>query len=283
MAANPVVNQYAATFLNPFDSSLAQPKILDGSVTRSAGVRFRNVGSVTLDGTGADTYFILFPGYSTCLCWKLAAAAATSPSVNPSHLGTLTDRENIRRIRLVSSAVKFSLENTSDDNEGTWEAIRIPFNADEWAVNDSTAPIGEDFMIIPMNTFAYPDMANHATYQSGRLKDIDRFLFKLNSVAPDHEFTDLSSTVGGAVSANLRIYDSWPYIDRQFDIVVIKLKGRVSATVPSVIRYDVVSNQEVVYKDGTALGRIMTPNTMLPGMNVILDRTRFMLPAVQIS
>lgn len=272
--------QYITSLLNPFDSTFAQPKILDGSVPRSAGIRFRNVGTVTLDGTGADTYFILYPGFSYCLNWKTDTDYPVAPSINPSHVGTLADRVNVKKLRMVSCGLRLSLENTSDDNEGSWEAVRIPYNFDDWELIDQSSPTMEDLAVKIKSAFTITDMPNHSTFQTGRLKDIHRFLFKLNSVKPDHDFTNLNqsqTTLSGLSDATVSP------LDASFDVVVIKVNGRVNATVPSVLRYDVVSNQEVVYKEGTALGRIMGPNVMFPNINVILDKTRFMLPAIQVA
>jgi hypothetical protein len=281
---------YVLTLLNPFDSRFPQPKILDGGETRSAGVRFRSVGNVTLTSDGSANYFVLFPGFSYCLNWKTAAGAPAMHSIHPSHLGSLTSRQDVRKVRLVSAGLKLSLENTSDDNEGNWEAIRIPIDITDFEYVDGAAQVAEDFGLKLKTAFAVTDLANHSTYQTGRLRDIHRFLFKLNSTDPDHDFCEVDKYTGvgdpawdnTVHSANLTA-QLRSLLDSAFDIVVIKITGRVDAAAPSVIRYDLVSNQEVVYKDGTALGRLMTNNVMMPSMDVIHDRTRFMLPAIQLA
>lgn len=280
---------YVLSLLDPFDSRFPQPKILDGSETRSAGVRFRNVGNITLPVDGSPQYVVLFPGFSYCLNWKTTSGAASMHAINPSHLGSLTLRQDIRKVRLVSAGLRLSLENTSDDNEGNWEAVRIPVQGTDFIFTDATAQTAEDFGVKLRDAFAMSDLANHSTYQTGRLRDIHRFLFKLNSTDPDHDFVhvnpltaatdpiwDGNSSYGGLNNQAVSLL-----LDKAFDAVVIKITGRIDPTVPSVIRYDLVSNQEVVYKDGTALGRLMSLNTMFPQMDVILDKTRFMLPAIQ--
>lgn len=267
--------EYVLSLLDPFDQRFPQPKLLDGSVTRSSGVRFRNVGRIQLNKIGQPDYILVLPGFSNTLAWYVNGDAFWStPIAHPSHMGNVTDRGNVRRIRYVSGGVKLSLLNSSDDNEGYWEAIRIPYS--NLIGSDGLAPVGEDGLLIPTDITApsFTNLASYSTYQTGRLRDIHRFMFKLNSVNPDHDF----KKPFGATPVN------WNELyDEGFDCVLIKLYGRVDATVPSILQYDVVSNQEVEYKDDTALGRLMNNNIMVPNMNVLLDKTRFMLPAIQLA
>jgi len=276
---------YVLSLLDPFDTRFPQPKILDGSEQRSAGVRFRNTGNVTLPADGTAQFFVLFPGFSYWLNWKTPAGAPSMHTIAPSHLANTTLRNDVRRVRLVSCGLKLSLENTSDDNEGNWEAIRIPVTANDFGFLDTTNPSGEDFGVKVVDTFERSDLANHTTYQTGRLRDIHRFMFKLNSVDPDHDFTKVNSFTGNTAGGGGVTFETAmnQMLDTAFDVVVIRVTGRVDAVQPSVIRYDVVTNQEVVYRDGTALGRLMTNNVLIPTMNIIHDRTRFMLPGIQLA
>lgn len=269
------VVDYTRSMLDPFETTITQPKILDGSVTRSSGLKFRHTGNITLDSTGAENFIFLVPGLSNVLSWR-TPATSTTPSTTtafPTHLGTTTDRANLRRARLVSVGLKLSLLNSSDDNEGYWEAIRIPVEAQ--TLTDATAPIGEDYLVSPSTSFSPSNFANFQTFQTGRLRDLHRFMFKLNSVAPDHPFKEVLPS--GSTPAVTDCYD------QHFDMIVIRLVGRIDAVTPSMLQYDVVCNQEVVYKDDTVMARLATLNNMLPNMNVLLDKTRFILPAVQFA
>lgn len=266
------LDTYTASFVDPFDSRIPQPKILDGSVTRSSGLKFRQTGNITLDATGGENMIALIPGFSNGLVWTTTTGnLTTTHTAFPTHLGTTTDRGNVRRVRLVSSGLKLSLLNSSDDNEGYWEAVRIP--AQRLTLADTTAPEGED-MRLYANRIA-SQFANFQTFQTGRLRDIHKFLFKLNSVAPDHPMTEVlpDSTVPS-------VNNCW---DQAFDMIVIRIVGRIDAVTPSMLQYDFISNQEVVYKEDTVMARLATLNTMIPNMNVLLDKTRFILPAVQIT
>lgn len=265
---------YVKSLLDPFDTLFPQPKLHDGSVTRSSGLKFRQTGNITLDAAGGDNFIVLLPGFSNGLCWKRPADAswqATTPF--PTHLGTTTDRGNLRRVRLVSTGLRLSLLNSSDDNEGYWEAIRVP--TERINLIDVTTPYGEDYRVAPDSTFSFSNFANYPTFQTGRLRDLHRFLFKLNSVAPDHPFVEVQRPdfAPTAITA----------YDLNFDMVVIRIVGRIDAVTPSMIQYDTVSNQEVVFKDDTVMSRLATLNTMIPNLDVLLDKTRFLMPSIQIA
>lgn len=273
------VVDYTQSLLDPFDTTFPQPKLYDGSVTRSSGLKFRQTGNITLDAAGGDNFVVVLPGFSNGLCWKRPGDATyLTTNAYPTNLDTLTNRANVRRVRLVSSGLKMTLLNSSDDNEGYWEAIRIPFET--VALQDQAAPIGEDYKILPLSTFAPTNFANYNTFQTGRLRDLHRFLFKLNSVAPDHPFSEIIDGNGTPPVATSSTNRPW---DSAFDIVVIRLVGRIDAVTPSMIQYDFISNMEIVYKDDTVMARLATLNTMVPNLDVLLDRTRFILPAIQVA
>lgn len=267
------LDTYAASFLDPFDGRITQPKIMDGSVTRSSGLKFRQTGNITLDATGADNWLVLLPGFSSGFYYRSGTSAFNPPLLYTQHLGTTSLRSNLRRVRLVSQGLKLSLLNSSDDNEGYWEAVRIPVA--DLVIRDATAPIGEDYAVQLPNSFALTNLADYPSFQTGRLRDIHRFLFKLNSVAPDHPFKETIPA-----SANLSLRDAY---DEQFDMIAIRIVGRIDAVSPSMLQFDHMSNQEVVYKDDTVMARLATLNTMVPNMDILLDRTRFILPAIQIA
>jgi len=266
---------YVRSLLDPFDQTFSQPKLFDGSVTRSSGLKFRQTGNITLDGTGADNYIALIPGLSNGLCWRKAGDSIyTVTSPYPTHLGTTTDRGNIRRSRLVSQGLKLSLLNSSDDNEGYWEAIRVPVESINF--EDTTAPVGEDYRVRLVTSFAPSNLANYNTFQTGRLRDLHRFLFKLNSVAPDHPFKEILAPSVAPTTTN-------ELIDLHFDMIFIRIVGRIDAVTPSMLQYDFIANHEVVYKDDTVMARLATMNSMLPDLPVLLDRTRFVLPSIQVA
>jgi len=110
------------------------------------------------------------------------------PKLN-SAFGELTDYSNIAQWRIVSQAMKFKLVNTDEENDGWWEACRIPYEAelDTLALADQ----GGDLSAGTHNTnhlalyrekipIAYTDsMVEIPGYMCGLLKDLHKHEFKL--------------------------------------------------------------------------------------------------------
>jgi len=263
--------EYIQSLIDPFDNQFQQPKLYDGAQQRSSGLRFRNTGNITLDAAGGTNYLVLLPGFSNGLCWKLPDTAGLvylTTARYPTHVDDSSDRANISRLRLVSAGLQLSLLNSSDENEGYWEAVRIPIQIADIFQD----PFG-DYASVPNIAFGINDMANHHTFQTGKLRDIHRFQFKLNSTSPFHPFKTVPVVADEGVST----------FDDAFDMVVIKVVGRVDAVTPSTLKYDVVSNQEVVYTENTSLSRLMTKNMTIPDIEMLHEATRYILPAIQIA
>lgn len=267
---------YARSLLNPFDKSISQPRLLDGKVTFSSGIRLRATGEITCNGIGS-TYIALIPGLSNVLCWRVDSDQSV-PEVTPNpfggHLDTTSDRDNVKCSRLVGAALRLSLVNSADQNEGYWEAARIPTSALDFHFSEPD-PIGSPGVTntaIALN-LAEIDLSNHSTYQTGKLRDIHRYQFKLNAIDNDINFS--------------KILTEPPEINQftseQWDTVIIKLHGRVEVGAPSMVMYDCISCQEVIYSDNTALSRLMTVTQYNKDTKALLSRTRSIPPAIQIS
>jgi hypothetical protein len=274
-----MARQYITSLVDPFNTRMAQPKLLDGATRRSSGLRFRSTGNITLEGQGLDNYMVLFPCFSQGVSWRrINDIDYTYATPYPNHMLAGTDRNNVKMCRLVSSGLKLSLMNNADDNEGYWEAIRIPLDSIEWG--DSAAPVFEDGVVhLPSGT-TFPNMANYYSFQTGLLRDLDRFLFKLNSTQADHPFVNVSLETNVNYASGIATNG---LLDRNFDVIVIRLVGRINTTTPSVIKYEHMSNQEVIYKQDTLMARLATNSPMVGNMPMLLERTSFETPAIQIS
>lgn len=279
---------YTKSLLDPFDKGVSQPKLLDGKVARSSGIRLRATGEITCNSAGT-TYIALLPGASNVICWRTDSdplVPETTPSPFQGHLDTEADRGNVKATRTVGTALRLSLVNSADQNEGYWEAARIPTSAIDFAFTETSPEIVEDLLAVPpvvgvpavTNSAVYMnlgslDLSNYATYLTGKLRDIHRFQFKLNAVDNDINFT--------------RILTEPPKVDQfcseQWDTVIIKIHGRVEVGAPSMIMYDCISAQEVMYKENTALARLMSASPYVPQTKSLLTRTRFQPPGVQIA
>lgn len=124
---------YIQSLLNPFDNSIPQPKILDGKVSRSSGVRLRSTGEISCNTQ--TTYVALIPGKSNAICWRNIdnqSIPETTPSPFQGHLNYETDRSKISKTRIVGTALRLTLVQGTDRNEGYWEAARITTSALEF-------------------------------------------------------------------------------------------------------------------------------------------------------
>lgn len=265
---------YVRSLVDPFNLTISQPKLLDGRVDRTAGLRFRTTGDITCK-TNGPTYIALFAGCANVISW-VSADTPQVPEGFVNHIGTTADTEVIDSLRIVSTALRLSLVNSSHENEGYWEAARIPHKNTDFiqpttAVTPGGTATANRLMVDPTKLAAYAEkLSQYATFQSGKLRDLHRHQFKLNSWDIDHDFMQFSNPTNSPGSG-------------RFDTIIIKIHGRVDATSPSVIHYDSVSNQEVVYNEGTVAARLMTRNVAIDGFDQILQKTNYTLPSVKIA
>lgn len=269
------IQVYTKTLLDPFDKGMAQPKLLDGKVARSSGIRLRATGEITANGAGS-TYIALIPGVSNVLCWRVDNDQ-TVPEVTPNpfqgHVDTVNDRANVKCVRNVGTALRLSLVNSADQNEGYWEAARIPTNAMDFRF--AATPGGEPDAVssavyMPLGEL---DLSNYQTYLTGKLRDIHRYQFKLNAIDNDIDFAKIREEPPA-------IQD---FVSEAWDTIIIKIHGRVEIGAPSMLMYDCISSQEVIYRENTALARLMTHTPYVPSTKSLLTRTRFNAPAIQIN
>jgi hypothetical protein len=251
------MEEYLVSLLDPFDITIRQPKIDDGRASVSAGVRLRATGTVTIDDANRQMNFYLFPAVANCVSWEEDIGGKGGPALFPDHVAVdgLTVTNAIRH-RIVSCGLRLELLNASLENDGFWEAARVP-------VDPSAFTIGVDGVCKPTGTLpSVTNLSNHPTYQTGKLRDIHRFQFKLN---PENVDVNYSTTM----------------IKPEFDMIIIKINGRTAGN--TMIMYNTVSNQELIYKEGTALARLQTPSVIESNISTILSKARYQLPAVQIE
>lgn len=273
---------YTKSLLDPFDKGMSQPKLLDGKVSRSSGIRLRATGEITCNGMGS-TYIALIPGASNVLCWRVdddPTVQEVTPTPFQGHLDSVPDRDNVKATRTVGVALRLSLVNSADQNEGYWEAARIPTSALDFSFTQTaegdplaTPPTINEFNTSVSLKLGSLDLSNYATYLTGKLRDIHRYQFKLNAIDNDINFS--------------RILTEPPTVDQfvseQWDTIIIKVHGRVEIGAPSMIMYDCISCQETIYTENTALARLMTTSPYVPQTKSLLTRTRFNPPGVQIA
>lgn len=280
---------YTKSLLDPFDKGMSQPKLLDGKVSRSSGIRLRATGEITCNSAGS-TYIALIPGASNVICWRVdddPLITENVPTPFQGHLDTVADRGNVKATRTVGTALRLSLVNSADQNEGYWEAARIPTCALDFKFQELTPFIAGNGTPGDPQEFDTPatystatsmalgnlDLSNYQTYLTGKLRDIHRYQFKLNAIDNDINFS----------RCIVEPPDVENFVSEQWDTILIKVHGRVEIGAPSMMMYDCISNQEVMYKENTALARLMTTSPYVPQTKSLLTRTRFNPPGVQIA
>lgn len=266
-----------AILTNPF-AMVSQPKLWDGKKSSSSGIRLRTTGELTLDQAG-PTYLCLVPGHSTCLAWQTAPATDYYNLPFKGHLGTAVDRANVKLARLVSVGLRLTMINNSDQNEGYWEAARISVQPSDFVVDVATGalrykltqptdPLLVGTGLSGSNPVPNITLSNHLSYQSGKLRDLEKIQFKLNSVDDQHDFAPIFEPP----TADM-------FLDQAFDMILIKLHGRQQNTGATQLMYDAVSNQEVIYLEDTSLARLMTANLKVPAYDYILENSNTRLPS----
>jgi hypothetical protein len=166
----------------------------------------------------------------------------------------------IKQWRLVSQATKVMLTNNYDNNEGWFEAFRTTLEHDEVYTRRVDAPANDfnyfgaanplahrTFILCPRSNYLNRNNAvEHPSYVSGKLRDIGKYIFQLKPVNSDHRFVDFTNTT---------TYDKM--YDTSYDTIIITIHGRpmVGAAPGSSVVVHTVSNQEVIYDEGSALSR----------------------------
>jgi hypothetical protein len=265
------MEKYVESLLDPF-VQFDNPKIYDGRAPRSSGFKLRTTGEVALK-TNGPSFFVLFPGLCNNLYINNGVSTYEGPPAYNNHIRTPADRASIKKARVVSAGLRFSLMNSAIENEGFFEAVRVPFVRSDFELHTG---LTDDAFIAHIETLAgttpVMDISNHQTYFMGKLRDIHRYQFKLNYENPDQEFNEISS-----------VTDIKQMISPGLDVIIIKIHGRNVSTSPSSLMFDCVTNQEVVYVENTALGRLMTQNPKLPNMDELLTKTNYGAAAIQVA
>jgi hypothetical protein len=282
---------YMETLINPFSTTLKSPKILDGEIKNTAAIKVRATGEI-ICGTDVNTNIVLFPGLTNVICYSTnpsggentagawnTADIKVDGTVFKKHLSGAVDRSVVRAARLTGAGVRFFLTNSAEEDDGYWEACRITNHQatyDFGFLNDSNGNLAEYASKVLSPDF---DLANNTTYQFGQLRDIHKYVFKLNSEDNEHKFSPVSGLnqsqdLGNNNLTALADLDQW-------DMIFIKIRGRRTPSAPSVLRFDSVANQELVYAEDSPLARMMDETPRDNNIEGYLTYSRVDLPAFQ--
>lgn len=267
---------------NPFSSATAQPKIPDGKCYASLGTK-RNLVATSDFKTGESfREYVLMPNLIAPLVelGPEATATAITEYVTPfakriislnraANIGGKTalsqlNSKEVTKFRVVSQGLKMTLVNSTDDNDGWFEAFRFkPDYVTETKFDEAgitALPVGAD---IP-DTMSYPslkagqifglmaaggqrkfNMAEKGNYVTGKLRNIHRYTWQNKRVSTDKDFMDIPT--GGTLSpANL--------FDNEFDTIIIRVHGMET----SKLMLHVTQNVEYICSESHDLHNFMT-------------------------
>lgn len=284
---------YMEALINPFSHTIALPKILDGEVRRSAAMKLRATGEIICSPVH-NTNIILFPALTNVICWCTEPDGSfpdvpnhdrvlNNSAVFRNHLSTEEGRSNVRLCRLVGAGLRLWLTNPAEEDDGYWEACRINSQVVGTDITFfDNPPDGTNAKVLKALDMDY-DMVNNSTYQFGQLRDVNKHIFKLNSTDNQHKFSALTGLNGRPKEPGPA--DSDPPLDdtKNFDMIFIKIRGRRNAATPSVLRFDTIANQELVFSEETQFERLMEKTVRIPNIEGFLEHSSVDKPSFQVS
>lgn len=189
---------------------------------------------------------------------------------NNQELRLVTSQNSPEKWRLVSQGLRLTPINNAELNSGWFEAIRVPssYNIQECAIVSASDPANAPSCIsVDLKSFEggiafASNWANYPGYISGKVRDLPRHVFYLQTVGDRnyHDANDINdcSAIGDEYARfQSSVEDIEGYIDTTFDTVLIRINGIPStsdAQVPA-IHYHSVSNLEHIQQANSLLKR----------------------------
>lgn len=268
----------------PFSTRTKYPKIPDGKVDHSVGLNFAFSQNVKFQPT-SPVYIILYGGHTTCACIFnfITPPGANAPRPNIISYGKFVqymipryeiptqgttyklvfDQCGYSSYRYVSAGLRITADDGPWNVGGQWQAMRIPcnkLNRDFRYVYNQSHPDWNT--VLPTGTFMTnvnnTRFEDNPTFQSGMLKTIDDFEFRLKSQNLEHMFQGLpdyldldnvnfnqnTTEFGNEVIDGEDLQHNFDFtLDDNFDIVVVKIDS--SGHLDN-ISYQVTANIECV-------------------------------------
>lgn len=292
---------------NPFSTATNQPKLPDGKANSSMGGKRHCVG--TIDFGEVNTMdIIISPRADTPIFWSSAKrnandgnqfAVAGKGDFADNHplnrafeaTGSTTqikqnDAAEISRWRLVSQGCKLTLTNSTDDNDGWFEAFRfVPKAGTPNYISSTTAgsPIGistvprtDLFGNRPLGTTAQPitadfdmNLASKGQYVTGKLRNLHRYVWTNRPHSNDVEFKSMAQELlVASTSVNAGINPNnveTAFHDNDYDVIWIRVHGRGipanaqgGCCLPTRLMFHVCQNVETIFSEQNLLHSFMT-------------------------
>lgn len=314
--------------LNPFSSSSDGVRLPDGAVTHSLPNKHRVTNEIkSVAGGASDIHVLLYANMHGGMSWtnvdpntpgvtKLSnitsyrysnAGEHQVADYEPTTGGSfekvvINNAGDIAKWRNITTALKLTLTNQQERNDGWFEACRVNLVADMEHYNVGTTNSGDDLTAIWNNIQLLPNellfanldgqnLAEQPGYVVGSLRDIHKHQFQLSQVARDNEFLNqeehynmehTASALDLSDFSAVAPADLWDTFnmqlepgsrggkaffnatyDRAFDMVYIRIHPSTVAGATSNFIADLVCHQEIVYELNTTLQKYMLPAHVL--------------------
>lgn len=247
-----------AVMRNPFSTATTTPKVCDGKLGHSVGVREGTAFQVADEG--GEIVFILYPGLTSSVCTMTNALLSPVVTDYPNSIdsqaftGGVKANDNPDRFRLVSAGMRVTCINNAENNNGWFEAIRVPigfsFSNATGSVFDTVLRDDQPVINPFLENELYKDTnswANHPSYVTGKLRNLEKHMFYLQPTG-DREVNLLAS--------------GSDMFDKNFDIIMLRIHAAASedTTQKLTCMCHVVSNWEYNYDAGNVRSRYHSPS-----------------------
>nr|UOF82350.1 capsid protein [Cressdnaviricota sp.] len=299
-----------AVVANPFSNATSQPKIPDGAVPASMGAK-RHLTHVINFNTENTIDIIISPRYDSPLWYSSSTRKAGGDPI----VGGAGDFEDnhpfakcwasdgaadkivqlptaeISKIRMVSQGCKLTLVNSTDDNDGWFEAFRFQPNWEQtrtYATLDASATAGTAYTPkatvtnsmfgnrpVPTATTEFNmNLASKANYVTGKLRNLHRYTWLNKPSTKDVEFKNLGTDLrtGTAPGSTRDNYTGTQFIDPDYDVIWIRCHGRGipqdaqgGCCLPTSIMAHICQNIECVFGEQNTLHSYMTKSPLQTG------------------
>lgn len=296
---------------NPFSTATNQPKIPDGRVPLSLGSK-RNLVTTINFQTANTVDIIISPRFDSPIYFASAERSTTTPTdplvegapnFNDNHpfakaWTSVTDTEikqvgagELSKIRLVSQGTKVTLTNSTDDNDGYFEAFRFSPQKDgsTWIMKNADATPGTPYQpqaFVEATMFGNKaetsteefimNLSSKSSYVTGKLRDLHRYVWTNKPTEKNITFTDLPLhlSVGAQLEGETTAYAApITFQDWQYDVIWIRVHGRGVDTaangggccLPTRLMIHLVQNAEFVCGEENTLHSYMTKSAITKG------------------
>jgi hypothetical protein len=267
-----------------FSARSTGSKIFDGKAPFTCALKEQKRVEIVQSNGNSKIRVLLCPGLATPMACSPNATDATGKSIyyennatyNTSGSNTYITQATGRTItkwRIVSQAIRLTLLNNSDENDGWYEAARFSPPIDEYRVNPKKLTTG---YVIPEMTSNYmdsfTDLTNLNSYTSGKVRDIHKRTFSLTHVSNNHDFIAMDTQykfgyniVEDAINYDDE-YNEWndKHFDKHMNWYIIDIHGRTASTEHSgtKILAHMITNYEFIFGPDNIACKLATSNTM---------------------